>query len=294
MKLKRIKFVHNPKSGVLRSPLIIRKSIERILTAANFDYDFAETQFRGHAKEIASQAAQDGYDAVVAIGGDGTTNEVASALLHSQTAAGIIPVGSGNGLAIGLGIPVSLRKATTLLMEGRIREIDAGCVEGKNFFIVTGMGFDAIVGKLFDEGNIRGPLPYFAIGLREFQLYRPEVFILKFDGKQVAAPALLVTIANMKGWGVGAVIAPHAEPDDGLLEICILHRIKLIKALFHLPKLFNGNIEKVRTYERYQAKSVQIIREKAGPIHFDGEPYDAGAIVNVSVDHRALKVVVPE
>ena len=293
MNLERVKFVHNPKSGLLRSPFIIRKAIEALLSDAPFDWDFVETEHRGHAFELARQAVEQGYDAVVGVGGDGTVNEIGSALLHTDTALGIVPIGSGNGLARGVGIPVSIRKSVRLLFEGDIRAIDAGKIEDKYFFTVTGVGLDAIIGKLFDDQNLRGPLPYFTIGFREFLFYRPEVFILRFNGRQIAAPALLVSIANQKGWGNGAVIAPYAEPDDGLLDICIIHRVNLAYALYHFPKIFTGKIDKIRKYERYQAREVEIIRERPGPFHYDGEPEDADVKLKVSVVPRALKIIAP-
>lgn len=294
MLLKKVKFVHNPRSGIIRAPVLLRKAIEASLAGATFDYEFSETERRGHGYELAKQAVEEGYDAVVAVGGDGTVNEVATALLHTDVKLGIVPVGSGNGFARGVGIPMSLRRAVKLLSEGAVRKIDAGKIQDRYFFIVTGVGFDAVIGKLFDDQKMRGPIPYFAIGFREFLFYRPEVFIIKFDGKQIAVPALLVTIANQKGWGAGAVIAPNAEPDDGLLEICIIHRVNFLYALFHLPKIFLGKIDKVRKYEWYRAKEIEIIREKPGPFHYDGEPEDGGEVLNISIIPSALNVIVPQ
>ncbi len=294
MNLKKVKFVHNPKSGIIHSPFIIHKAIDSALADAPFEYDFIETEYRGHAREIARQAAADGYGAVVAIGGDGTVNEVATALLHSHVSLGIIPMGSGNGLARGMQVPLMVRRAAKILIDGRVRVIDAGKIEDRYFFVNTGFGFEALIGKLFDDTSLRGPIPYFTIGFQEFLKYHPEVFIIKFNGKQVAVPALLVNIANQKGWGNGAIIAPHAEPDDGLLDICIIHRASFFYTLFHLPKLFTGNIEKVTKYERYQGREIQIIREKPGPFHYDGEPQDAGTLLNISVIPKALKIIVPK
>jgi len=293
VELRKVKFVHNPRSGIIRSPVLIRRILERSIADAPFEYDFTETEYRGHAREIASDAIQQGYDAVVAVGGDGTANEVATALLHSDVAMGIIPIGSGNGLARGVSIPVSIRKAGRLLIEGKTRIIDAGKFENRYFFVVGGVGFDALIGKLFDDQSIRGPLPYFWIGFREFLFYRPEVFILEFDGRHIVVPALLVTIANTKQWGNGVIIAPEAEPDDGKLDVCIIHRVKFFYALYHFPKLFTGKIDKVRKYERYQTKKVKIIREYPGPFHVDGEPQDAGTELHVTVEPSALKIIVP-
>ncbi len=293
MELKKVKFIYNPKSGLVRTPRIIRRAIEIVLADAPFEYDFAETEYRGHAHELARRAAEEGYDAVVAIGGDGTANEVGSALLYTNTALAIIPVGSGNGLARGLSIPIAIRRAARLLLTGRVRTIDAGTIEDRNFFIVTGLGFDALVGKLFDDRSLRGPLPYFYIGVREFLFFRPATFKLEFDGRTIVRSALLVTIANTTQWGLGVIISPNARPDDGLLDVCIIRRITLLRALIHLPKLFTGKIDKVREYERYQTTSLRISRNKPGPFHVDGEPVDAGHTVQVGINPQALKVIVP-
>ncbi len=293
MEFRKIKFIHNPKSGFIRSPRLIRRIIERALIGAPFKYDFSETKHKGHAHQIAKEAVEQGYDAVVAVGGDGTANEIAAALMHTGVPMSIVPIGSGNGLARGLGIPISVRRSVRLLLKGQTHQIDAGCIENRYFFVVTGVGFDALIGKLFDDRSLRGPLPYFTIGFREFLFYRPEVFVLRFNDQQIVAPALLVTIANTKQWGNGVIIAPQAEPDDGMLDICIIHRVKFFYALYHFPKLFTGKIDKIRKYERYRAVALEIIREKPGPFHVDGEPHEAGTTLRVSVEHNALTVVVP-
>jgi diacylglycerol kinase (ATP) len=291
--LTKVKFIHNPKSGIMRRPKLIRRVIDHTLSGAPFQYDFVETEYKGHAHELAKQAVAEGYDAVVSIGGDGTANEVGSALLYTGTALGIIPVGSGNGLARGLSIPVAVRRAARLLLEGTTRVIDAGTIQDRCFFIVTGMGFDALVGKLFDDRSLRGPLPYFYIGVREFLFFRPEIFTLEFNGHTVIRSALLVTVANTKQWGLGVIVSPQAQPDDGLLDVCIIRNITLLRALIHFPKLFTGKIDKVREYERYQTTSLRISRQKPGPFHVDGEPVDAEKQLQIGIKPQALKVIVP-
>lgn len=293
MELAKVRFIRNPKSGIFRTHNLIRKSIE--WNFANiFDFEFCETQYPGHARELAREAVDLGYDAVIAIGGDGTTNEIGSALIHTKTALGIIPLGSGNGLARGLGIPLSPLKAAKVLKTGLIRQIDAGQIEKDIFFIVTGMGFDAIIGKVFNEQQVRGLIPYFTIGFREYFSYKHEVFVLKFNNKKVAVSALFVTIANLKGWGGGAIISPEAEFDDGMLDICVIHRAPTWYVIANLYKLFTGGVVKLRKYSRYQASEVEIVREKAGPYHFDGEVQDGGEILKVSVHPKALNVIVPQ
>jgi diacylglycerol kinase (ATP) len=293
LKLHKVKILHNPKSGFIKRPQFIRKSVDRILANAAFHYDYFETQYKGHAHEMAVAAEAEGYDAVVAIGGDGTANEVASALLYKPVIMGLIPIGSGNGLARGLGIPVSVRRSANLLMEGCVRAIDAGSIAHRHFFVTSGMGFDALIGKLFDDHSLRGPLPYFYIGVREFFLYEAEVFTLKFDGRTIRIPALLVTIANTPQWGNSVTVAPNALPDDGLLDVCLIHRVNVFNALINLPKLFTGRIDKIRHYERYQTTAVQIIREKPGVFHVDGEPDETSQVVDVKVLPKALQIIVP-
>ena len=293
MNLDKVKFIQNPKSGLIKSPLFVRKLVELSLENASFEFDFTETRHRGHAYELAREAIEDGYDTVVAIGGDGTANEVASALIHTPVKMGIIPTGSGNGLARGVNIPVSVWRASKLLLNGRVRQIDAGSVQGKPYFVVAGVGFDALVGKLFDDTSLRGPLPYFTIGFREFLYYKPEVFILRFNGKQIAAPALLVAVANTRQWGNGAIISPNAQVDDGLLDVCIIRRVKLLYALFHLPKLFTGKIDRIRKYDRFQTKELEIVREKPGPYHADGEPGEDQEVLRFHVTHKCLNIIVP-
>jgi diacylglycerol kinase (ATP) len=292
VELHKVRFIRNPKSGIVRTQNLIRKTIEWNF-ARDFDFEFIETQYAGHARELAAEAAALGYDAVVAIGGDGTTNEIGSALINTNTALGIIPLGSGNGLARGLKIPLSPLKAANILKTGAFRWIDAGQVQDNIFFIGTGMGFDAAIGKTFNEQHVRGLIPYFTIGFREYFSFKHEVYILRFDGKQVAVSALIVMIANLKGWGGGAIISPDAEYDDGLLDICVLHKMPTWYIVVNLYKLFTGGVVKLRKYSRFQASSLQIVRERPGPYQFDGEVRDAGVELQVSLHPRALKVIVP-
>ncbi len=293
MHIQKLKFIRNPKSGIIRTQNLIRKAIEWNFAESGFDYDIVETEYAGHGHILAKDAVDQGYDAVVAIGGDGTVNEIGSALVNTDTALGIIPLGSGNGLARGLGISLQPLKAANILKTGQVRIIDAAQIEGEIFFIVTGFGFDALIGKVFNEQDIRGLLPYFTIGFREYRSYKHEVHVLKFNGKQVPVSALFITIANLKGWGGGAIIAPDAEIDDGLLDICVIHRAPWFYIVANLPRLFTGGVVKLKKYSRYQAESIEIIRENPGPYHFDGESRDGGTKLTISVLPKALKVIVP-
>jgi YegS/Rv2252/BmrU family lipid kinase len=291
---ERVKLIYNPKAGLIRNEQWLHRIIDLFWKKAPFKYEYQNVEYQDHAVEIASTAEREGFDAVVAVGGDGTVNASARGLLHSEIPLGIIPVGSGNGLARGLGIPLNLRRACQLILDGDVRAIDAGRIRDRYFFVVTGLGFDAVVGKLFDDQNLRGPLPYFYFGFREFVTYRPETFILRFKDQQVTVPALLVAVANTRQWGIDAIIAPYAEPDDGLLDVCVIHKVNAAQALFHLPKLFTGKIDKVRHYELYRTDEVEIIREHPGYFHVDGEPVEGGTHLRVTMDPKAVKMIVPK
>ncbi|NOX88920.1 MAG: diacylglycerol kinase family lipid kinase [Calditrichaeota bacterium] len=295
MKTRRILFVLNPISGLKRN----RKSIEDIIRKqfekqSTIDYSVKYTGYPGHAVKIAEEAVKQNYDAVIAVGGDGTMNEVASGLVNSNTALGLIPRGSGNGYARSLRIPLNIFKAIETVKYGKIRKVDVGKIDQSYFFGVTGVGFDAFIGAQFQSFGMRGPLPYFYIGVREYFRYYYEAFTLKFNGRELTFRPLLITVANTPQYGMSALIAPGAKVDDGVLEICIIDRISTLKAVTQLHHLFNGTIDKVSAYKRFSASELIIEREHdKGLFHTDGEPKMGPKELKISVLPRALKVIVP-
>jgi YegS/Rv2252/BmrU family lipid kinase len=295
MKMKRrFLFIMNPIAGGGRDLTRIGRIISTILIRnRNCDFEIRVTSKRGEAYEIAKSVVNQDYYAVAAVGGDGTVNEVASALVNSNIRLGIIPVGSGNGLARGLNLPLTLRRAIRSLCTGDTRKIDVGKIEDRYFFATTGLGFDAVIGKLFDEGNLRGPLPYFYIGIREFFTYKPKEYILRFDEQEEKVRALIVAVANTNQFGNGALIAPLAKPDDGLLDICIIKDVNAFNAFKELPKLFTGQLPKSEYYRFFKTQRVEIIREEPAPIHVDGEPVNGGVHLTVEILPGALSVVIP-
>ena len=291
MEKARIRFIVNPIAGFRRNKTYLLELIRHYYD--NLDSELALTTCRGDATRLAREAAAEGYDIVVAIGGDGTVNEVASGLVDTDTALGIIPRGSGNGLARGLGIPIQPAGAIEILRHGSIRTIDAGCAAHRYFFAVTGVGFDARVGLKFNATTWRGPLPYFFIAAREFASYHPETIRLKFDHQELEFMPLLTTVANTRQYGNGAIIAPHAKPDDGLLEICIVEPMHLWQVVAHIPKLFSGHIDRTPIVHYHSATTIEIVKQ--GPIlfHVDGEPEFTEDHLRISVKPQALKVIAP-
>lgn len=284
-------FILNPISGSRKNSFKIIDIIDDNFKTTHHEYEFAFTTESGEAKKISQQAVESNFDVVVAAGGDGTINEVASGLVESSTALGIIPLGSGNGIARSYRVPLNITKSIKFLANAPIVNVDVGKVANHYFFGVCGLGYDAQIGKKFQDFGIRGPIPYFLIGLREFIQYKPEKFELHFEDKIKIVSPLLITISNTEQYGNGAIISPNADPRDGIFEICIINPIPVFRAISATKKLFNGKINEVEEYVQYRSKNVKIISEKEqGVLHTDGEPHRRQKITEITILNNALKV----
>ena len=291
MPIEKIKFIINPIAGFRRDKSFIEALIQQ--RCKDFEFAIVHTTGPGEATRLAQEAATQGYHAVVAIGGDGTVNETASGLVGTGTALGIIPRGSGNGLARSLDIPLQPAEALEVVCSGKVHRIDAGRAAHRYFFVVTGVGFDANVGHKFNTATWRGPIPYFYIAAREFASYQPEPLRLRLENETIEMTPFLVTIANTEQYGNGAIIAPQAKPYDGVLEVCVVQPMNFAEFVMNAPKLFNGKAETIPMITYYHSKIATI--EKTGPIlfHVDGEAQMSDGPLNVSVLPQALKVLVP-
>jgi YegS/Rv2252/BmrU family lipid kinase len=276
-------FILNPISGFRKNPFEIIDIVDSIFFNTNHEYEFSFTTHPGDALNIAKKAVKDKFNIIVAAGGDGTINEVASGLVKSDSALGIIPLGSGNGIARSYHIPLSIKESIEFLVNPKIVKVDVGEVNDHYFLGVCGMGYDAIVGKKFQEFGTRGPLPYFLIGVREFIRYEPEKLILKFNDKTITVSPLLITISNTEQYGNGAIISPGASPLDGILEICIINPMSILRAVNSSFKLFNKKINEIPEYSLYKTNALKIISGKQGVYHTDGEPHDRSIETNIRV-----------
>jgi YegS/Rv2252/BmrU family lipid kinase len=290
---RRVLFIINPVSGFRKDKERLWSLILERVRPQGWELTVSRTRWRGEATELAAQAVDEGYDLIVAVGGDGTVNEVASALVQRDATLGIIPSGSGNGLARSLGIPLDPQAACDVLIGGLPRRIDVGKADERFFFVVAGVGLDAHVGKRFDSSNWRGPVPYFYFGLKEFFVYTPTTVLVELEGRTLEVQPLQVTVANSQQYGNGAVIAPNAKLDDGLLDVCVIHPVNFLQGLYGIPKLFSGKIDTVPYVEFYQSKWVRIRRSEADVLNLDGEPVEAGEEVEITVLPRALNVMAP-
>lgn len=281
----------NPISGV-ESKEGIPHLIDKILDKDKFDYQIRQTEYAGHATEIATDAKNDGIDVVVAVGGDGTVNEAARALVHSNTALGIIPCGSGNGLARHLMLPLNLKRAIGIINKCEIRDLDYGVINSYPFFCTCGMGFDAFVSKKFAETGKRGPITYMETILREGLSYEPETYEVEDETGTKRYKAFLISCANASQYGNNAYIAPQASMSDGLMDVIIMEPFDMIDAPQISLDMFNKTLDTNSKIKTFNCKQLHIHRSKPGFIHYDGDPVMTGEDIDVSLKEKGIKIIV--
>ena len=267
--------------------------IDRHVDKEKYDIDIVFTEYAGHASEIASECVQHKVFMAVAVGGDGTVNEVAKSLRESNTALGIIPCGSGNGLARHLMLPMNIKGALEIINTAIIHDLDYGIINGHPFFCTCGMGFDAFISQKFAVAGKRGPLTYIENVLKEGLKYEPETYELTLDDN-VSEPhkAFLISIANASQYGNDAYIAPQASMRDGFLDVVIMEPFDLLEAPQVGIDLMNKTLNKSSKIKCFKAKNIEIKRSKPGVIHYDGDPIVEGQNLHVELRHEAIKVVI--
>jgi YegS/Rv2252/BmrU family lipid kinase len=266
--------------------------VSAVLAAAGEQGDVWITERRGHARELAARAVAAGARLVVAWGGDGTVNEVASALVSGPAALGLIPGGSGNGLARELGIDRRPAPALRAALRGRCRRIDAGELGGRLFFNVAGIGFDAHVAALFDRQprGRRGFSTYLRISARELMTYRCGSYQIHGDANVPSRPALLVSIANSAQFGNGAAIAPGARIDDGRLDLVVYEEVSRLRTVCSIPRLFTGQARRIPGLSIRPIERAVVESDLPMAFHVDGEPSAGGRRLEVRVLPTALSV----
>jgi len=293
----KVRFILNPSAGRSGRLKPLPGAVKKVLEADEGIFEIRSAADRSGMKDLAADAVAKGYDVVYACGGDGTINDVASELVGKGTALGILPVGSGNALARALGIPEDVEEGLRLLKTGRIAKMDVGVACGRYFFSTAGFAFEARLSRRYNEGRLsrklRGLAPYFVLAPLEFLRFRPGPLRLSIDGKDIDGRPLLMTAANTSHLGGGAVIAPDAKNDDGLLDFCFVHRTNIFSALDLARRLLSGNIEKHARYETARGRKAVALGWDLKDAHVDGEPFQWPGDVEVSVLYRKLNVLVP-
>ncbi|MDA3953958.1 MAG: YegS/Rv2252/BmrU family lipid kinase [Bacteroidales bacterium] len=286
----KIIFIINPVSGKKKKkniPVLIKKTFDN-----EDEYKIVYTSFAGEATIIAKKYLNKGYKKFIAIGGDGTVNEVASAIVDTDAILGILPLGSGNGLARHLKIPLKLQKGLNIIKKGNHKKIDYGEINDHKFFCTTGVGFDAHVGHVFSKLEKRGFSNYIRTTVSEFRRYQPKRYEISMNGTTIMRDAFLITFANASQYGNNAHIAPKAIINDGKLEIAIMRSFPLITAPGIGARLFLKNIDKSNYLETYRCKSIVVKRNSPDVIHYDGEPGKMGEVLYIKIVPKGLNVFV--
>ena len=289
---RRIVFIVNPKAGT-NLQRHIEKSIDRHLDHKRFIYGIWHTEKAGHAAELARKAHAEGYDIVVAVGGDGSINEVASALLHTEVVMGIIPAGSGNGLAMHLGYGRDIDQAMRKINTAKVQTIDCGMMNGQPFINLAGIGFDGLVAKLMRGSNWRGFLPYFLRSVEAGLKYTARTCTIETEDQVITEKCFVVTVANGPMYGYNFQIAPDARLDDGLFSVVLFKDVPRWQYFAAVPSSLNGKIYDAGFVRHFSARRVKISCEGINYVHIDGEGMEmTGELVIEMVPH-CLNVLVP-
>ncbi|MCL1938187.1 MAG: diacylglycerol kinase family lipid kinase [Candidatus Azobacteroides sp.] len=290
--MKKITAIINPISGTSSKKGILTL-LDQYFPKEEFDRQFFFTEYHGHASKIATQAVKDKADYVIAVGGDGTVNEVAKALIHSSSVLGIVPTGSGNGLARDLSIPLDSRKALEVIKEHHVTRIDYCKANNEVFFCTCGVGFDARVSKRFAKEKKRGPWAYMKSIITELRDFQPDTYEIDLENEVLKRKAFLVTCANASQYGNNAFIAPQAHINDGVMDVAILSPLNFWDYLPLVIQMFTKQMPKNNKIQYYKSKKLVLKRKKPGTMHIDGEPIQMGETIRIETIHNGLNVIVP-
>lgn len=288
MNHRKIIFIINSSAGKKRN-IDIREFIKEKFNHSDFTVSVSSSL--QYFEEIKQKALADKYTDVIACGGDGTVNKVASFACKNNLRLGILPLGSGNGLARSVKISMNLRKALKQIETAKTIKIDAGVLNDKLFFCASGMGFDAHIAALFEKAEARGLGGYIKLIWKEFFSYKPETYVLKFDGKEITKPAFVLACCNSGQYGNDFYIAPTASMTDGKITVSILKPFLKWLTPYLILKVILKKAHTLNCVETYHTNSLQIIREKKGFVHLDGEPHEEGKEINYSVRPMALEII---
>lgn len=287
------RLIINPISGT-ENKSGLDSYVSDTLSPKGWEVETCFTAAKGDATRLAGEAVEKGYEAVFAAGGDGTVNETAAALCGSETALGIIPCGSGNGLARHLGIPIDIREGVKNILSHPAHAIDYATVNSRKFFCTFGVGFDAAVSEAFAKKKTRGKLTYIQSTFQTYAHFKPELYKITANGHTITEKAFLVAVCNASQYGNNAYIAPNASIDDGLLDVTIIHAGNTLSTALVGFDMLTGMIERNMLIHTLRTDRLLIERtEGPGCAHIDGEPLNLEASLDICCHPRSLRVFSP-
>ncbi len=286
-------FIFNPHSGHIQRNLYLLEHTQGFIAEHGLDAKVELTQRPRHATDLAREAVANGCGLVVAIGGDGTLNETAAAMVNAPAVFALIPCGSGNGLARHLGLPGPRKGAYENLLTGAVRSIDTGEANGVPFFNVMGLGFDAEISSRFNKLTKRGLSAYVKTGIKAWRTYEPSRYTVTAGDQTLDEDAFIVAVANSDQYGNNCYVAPGARVDDGRLNLTLLKKVNLLNALPLVARMFLGRMDGTPSVARLESDRFLIQRSSPGPIHTDGEVHEMPAEIEVRVKPSSLQVLCP-
>jgi diacylglycerol kinase (ATP) len=293
LKPKRVAFIVNPKAGT-NAQKHIRERVDRCLDHHKFEYGIWLTEKAGHAADLVKKAQDEAYDIVVAVGGDGSINEIGSAMIGTDLILGIVPAGSGNGLAMHLGYGRNMDQAIKILNSAVVKTIDCGLFNGRPFINLAGIGFDGLVSNLMKGSNWRGFFPYFLKSVEAGLVYTAQECTIELDDRTITEKCFAITVANGPMYGYNFTIAPDALLDDGMFNVVILKDAPRWQYFAAVPATLNGKIYDAEFVEHFKSKHVRITSKGENYIHLDGEGLKMVGDMNFEMKPHALKILVPK
>lgn len=293
--MRKVLIIINRKAGTDRQKRL-GAAIREHLPSPEFSVETTYLQYLGHGTDLAREAVQRGVDTVVAVGGDGSINEIAQGLLGARTALAIVPLGSGNGLARALKIPLDAAVALQIVAAGHKRPMDAGFANEHLFLSNAGVGFDALIADRFQHSKKRGLLNYARLVIGGFSAYRPSKYRINVDGAQREQKAFLMTVANGNQFGYEFKLAPKASVHDGLLDVCLVPPVRFWDLLPLSLCSLRGNIDESRYMEHFTGREIEVSSDDLSCLQVDGDavPLNNGKTVYFRIAPGALQVIVPE
>ena len=297
--MRKLLFIINPKAGKKLGPELLPLIEQKLKTRLHErqekpEYEIAIWKNVEEFGLIAEKLKNGNFTDAIAVGGDGTVNMVGKTILGSDIVLGILPAGSGNGLARSLKLPMKKEKALDAIIEGRTALIDSGEVNGSPFFCTSGVGFDAHIGNLFATSTTRGLKTYIKIIRKEFKVYEPQKYLIKTENEEIEREAFLITVGNAGQYGNDFYIAPGAKMNDGLFHVSVLKPFKFSQVLGLVNKILIGKADKSHLIETIICKELIIERKKSGMVHYDGEPKMENEKVIFTMREGSMKVIVGE
>ncbi|MEM9157543.1 MAG: diacylglycerol kinase family protein [Verrucomicrobiota bacterium] len=284
-------FILNPISGKKQKGEKRREMLEMYLSKTKREASIWETEYAGHATKLTKKALDEGADRVVSVGGDGTINEVAKAMVGSGVPFGLVPMGSGNGLARHLGIPLGFEKALDNIFEGEAQAIDSGEANGVAFFNVMGIGFDAEIGKRFNETHARGFASYWKVGTDTIKTYEPSEYELEVNGEEHELEAYIIAVANSSQYGSNAYVAPDASVRDGKLNLVAIKKPSFTAIFTLLYRFFTRTLYKGKRVKAFCSDRFRLKLKEKSFFHADGEIYECSGSLDIVVRPNSLRVI---